>query len=213
MSIVRPDEATRAMTIGVPVRIAALSPVPWKNGGGITRNLAVEPEGAGFDDFLWRVSFAEVNARGRFSSFPGVDRSILLWRGNGLLLHTKDGGVVALSEDSDAYVFGGEEEIEAGLVDGPVTDLNVMVRRGVCSAVVRRYEGETTVLVTRQAFFICARGGFRLRFPLDQGRVLNAGEALAVSGVAEGVEVLPDTTGGSMIVVLIDVQPAAAATD
>ena len=33
---------------------------PWKNGGGVTREIAVEPPGAGFDSFGWRVSTAVV---------------------------------------------------------------------------------------------------------------------------------------------------------
>ena len=33
---------------------------PWKNGMGRTRELAVHPAGAGMDDFIWRVSVAEV---------------------------------------------------------------------------------------------------------------------------------------------------------
>ena len=31
---------------------------PWKNGGGTTREVAVSPEGAGLDDFAWRISLA-----------------------------------------------------------------------------------------------------------------------------------------------------------
>lgn len=33
------------------MKIDALPAVPWKNGGGVTRNLAIEPEAAGLDDF------------------------------------------------------------------------------------------------------------------------------------------------------------------
>ncbi|MFN9927385.1 MAG: HutD family protein, partial [Phenylobacterium sp.] len=56
------------------LRAADRLAVPWKNGGGITRELAVWPPGASFDDFVWRVSMAEVHQDGPFSSFPGVDR-------------------------------------------------------------------------------------------------------------------------------------------
>ena len=48
---------------------------PWRNGGGVTRELASSPEGV--DDFDWRVSIAEVTASGDFSRFPGVDRTIV----------------------------------------------------------------------------------------------------------------------------------------
>ncbi|MBK9607139.1 MAG: HutD family protein [Betaproteobacteria bacterium] len=51
---------------------------PWKNGGGTTTEIAVHPEGAGWDDFLWRIGIADIRQSGPFSSFPGIDRSILL---------------------------------------------------------------------------------------------------------------------------------------
>src|SRR5436305_15001382 len=63
--------------------IRFLSPVayrvrPWKNNGGTTADIAVFPEGAGWDDFLWRVGIADIRQSGPFSSFPGIDRSIML---------------------------------------------------------------------------------------------------------------------------------------
>ena len=203
------------MKIGKPIQIASLSPIPWKNGAGITRNLAVEPEGADFDHFLWRLSLAEVNAPGKFSIFPGVDRSILAWTGNGLLLHTKNRGDFALTQAADIYAFKGEDEIEATLIDGPTIDFNVMVRRGRCTAEVRRYESEA--LISRgaqQAFFIGAQGSFRLHFPFDGEYVIRTGESLPVCCLTEGTKIIPDAAGASMVIVLIDLlEPLATATD
>jgi environmental stress-induced protein Ves len=202
------------MKIGRPIPLASLSAIPWKNGGGITRNLAVEPEDADFDHFLWRLSFAEVNAPGRFSSFPGVDRSILVWRGGGMLLQSKDGGVFALTAAAGAHAFRGEDEIEATLIDGPTIDFNVMVRRGRCTAVLCRYTSEAVLSRSAdQAFFICAKGGFRLAFQSGEQCLLRAEESLSVSGLAEGVRVLPDAPDAAMVAVLIDVlEPSPATT-
>jgi len=43
--------------------------VPWKNGGGITRESAqrVAPDG-----FAWRISLADVERQCDFSSFPAL---------------------------------------------------------------------------------------------------------------------------------------------
>ena len=46
--------------------IAALAPVPWKNGGGSTREIACGPAGAGMDGFDWRASIATIAAPGPF---------------------------------------------------------------------------------------------------------------------------------------------------
>lgn len=192
------------MKIGKPIQIDSLTETPWKNGNGITRTLAVEPENADFDHFLWRLSFAEVNAAGKFSTFPGVDRSILVWKGNGLFLHSSK-GVLAITPDSEAHAFRGEDEIEATLVDGPTIDFNVMVRRGLCTATVNRYRSEAVVSRgSRQAFFLCAAGSFRLHFPSDEEYLLHAGESLPVRHLIADVKALLETPAGSMVVVLLD---------
>ena len=58
--------------------------MPWKNGQGVTREIAREP--AEGEDFLWRLSIAEVAASGDFSLFPGYDRTITLIEGAGMRL-------------------------------------------------------------------------------------------------------------------------------
>ena len=43
--------------------------MPWKNGLGVTREMAVFPSGANLErgDFLWRLSSADVGTSGPFS--------------------------------------------------------------------------------------------------------------------------------------------------
>jgi environmental stress-induced protein Ves len=74
------------MEIQAPIAIENVASIPWKNGGGTTRQLAVWPMDATSDDFLWRISIAQIDAPGEFSTFPGTDRTILLWRGEGVTL-------------------------------------------------------------------------------------------------------------------------------
>ena len=70
-------------------RGAALSPietlasasyrtVPWKNGGGTTREIAVSED--------WRLSVATIEQDGPFSDFTGFDRTIVPIEGNGIEL-------------------------------------------------------------------------------------------------------------------------------
>ncbi|MEH0072431.1 HutD family protein [Pannonibacter sp. Pt2-lr] len=58
--------------------------MPWKNGGGITHELAVFPETAGLEDFGWRLSMAEVASDGPFSAFTGIHRTLALVDGAGI---------------------------------------------------------------------------------------------------------------------------------
>lgn len=114
-------------------RIAA----PWKNGGGVTREVAVHPPGAAMDDFAWRISLAEVAADGPFSAFPGIDRILTVIEGGGMCLDLA-GTVVRLDASAPSLAFAGETPVTATLVEGPIRDLNLMVRRGRWRGAVRR---------------------------------------------------------------------------
>lgn len=122
------------------LRAADRIATPWKNGGGVTREVAVFPPGAGMDDFDWRVSLADIAADGPFSAFPGVDRALTVIEGSGLVLDL-DGRRLALDADAPPIAFAGEASVEARLTRGPIRDLNVMVRRGLWRAEVSRFVG------------------------------------------------------------------------
>ncbi len=103
--------------------------MPWKNGGGETAEIAVFPEGAGLDDFGWRVSMARVEAGGPFSMFSGVDRTLSILEGDGMVLDIKGRDPVALASFSAPYSFPADVATKAELLCGPITDLNAMTRR------------------------------------------------------------------------------------
>jgi environmental stress-induced protein Ves len=103
--------------------------MPWKNGGGSTTEIAISPSGAGLDDFDWRVSMAGVAEPGPFSAFPGVDRTLSVLEGNGIVLDIQD-RAVTLAWDSPPLQFPADVRVHGAPVDGPIVDLNVMTRRG-----------------------------------------------------------------------------------
>jgi environmental stress-induced protein Ves len=114
--------------------------MPWKNGLGATTEIAVSPEHDGFEAFAWRVSMAQVTRDGPFSLFPGVDRTLLVLTGNGIVLDVDGRQPATLTRDSAPYPFAGDATTKATLIDGPIVDLNVMVRRGVVRADVQRIQ-------------------------------------------------------------------------
>lgn len=111
-------------------RLADCPARPWKNGRGRTRELAVHPPGAGMDDFLWRVSVAEVESAAPFSAFPGIDRVIALLDGDGFTMTLDDGRVHALTAPCAPFAFPGEAAVHVALAGGPSRDFNLMLRRG-----------------------------------------------------------------------------------
>ncbi|MET0220757.1 MAG: HutD family protein [Tardiphaga sp.] len=114
--------------------------MPWKNGLGATTEIAVSPERDGLDDFAWRVSMAQVSSDGPFSSFPDIDRTLLVLAGQGMVLEVDGQPPATLTQASPPYAFAGDATTSARLVDGAIVDLNVMVRRGLVRARVERFD-------------------------------------------------------------------------
>lgn len=110
---------------------ACLRAAPWKNGGGSTTEIAISPPGADFDNFDWRISLATITADGPFSSFPGIDRSLMLVDGDSLQLTLDGTRKVVLSAAQPLLWFPGEAAVSAQ-VSGVTTDFNVMTRRDRC---------------------------------------------------------------------------------
>ena len=120
--------------------VAAITPQPWRNGAGRTRELALQPSlGGAPGDFDWRISIADVERDAPFSAFPGVDRCIALLRGDGMHL-LGDGIDHRLDPASAAFRFPGEASLEARLLGGPCADLNLMTRRGTWYGDVIRFQ-------------------------------------------------------------------------
>lgn len=117
------------------IDLSALKPQPWKNGGGSTLQIAIDPTDAGLDTFSWRVSQARIESDGPFSLFPHVSRWIMLVEGNGFDLDFPGGRSQRINQPFVPYRFDGGIRTSCRLIDGPCTDLNVMARKGLIIAV------------------------------------------------------------------------------
>ena len=104
----------------------ALPPEPWKNGGGVTRTLAADPDGR------WRVSIADIERDGPYSRFPGYDRVSVVLSGDGVTLQGE--GVAVPLRPREPAPFGGDVGLQSTLIGGPVRVLNLFVRRGEAAA-------------------------------------------------------------------------------
>jgi environmental stress-induced protein Ves len=171
---------------------------PWKNGGGVTHDIAVWPEQAGLGDFDWRISMAEVATDGPFSLFPSVDRTLAVLSGTMRL--TIDGhGVHDLTSGSAPLSFPGDIAVFGSPLDGAVTDLNVMVRRERYRASLRRLEATDSIVVAEdETAILVAITTLTVRFPdrdieaapLDAIRI-SGPERIAVSGKAFDIRIKP----------------------
>ncbi len=121
------------MTLHV-VRTNTVEPQPWKNGGGLTRELLAWPGGA---DWALRISVADIRADGPFSAFPGVDRWFAVLEGAGVRL-ALPGGAQCVEPGDEGSRFRGEAAPHCELLDGPTRDLNLMIRREAGHGAMRR---------------------------------------------------------------------------
>jgi uncharacterized protein len=112
------------MTLHV-LRCDAVAPQPWKNGGGLTRELLAWPAG---EAWSLRLSVADIRADGPFSAFPGVDRWFAVLEGAGVLLTLPDGKHTVQADGTPVH-FRGEAAPPCELLDGPTRDLNLMIQR------------------------------------------------------------------------------------
>ncbi|MEY9839956.1 HutD family protein [Streptacidiphilus sp. EB103A] len=190
---------------GVTVlRAAEREASPWKNGGGVTREVAAHPEGSGVGGFHWRVSLADVAQGGPFSVFPGVDRVITVVRGAGMVL-TVDGVEHRIDERYRPFAFPGDAGTDCRLLEGPLLDFNVMTRRDRTSARVEIVAGPgRTALSGPDTLAVVLDGTARLE---GEGAELGALDAVRLTGAAAHVL---DVRGTAAVLVFAPVSDPAA---
>jgi environmental stress-induced protein Ves len=162
------------------IRFADLKAQPWRNGGGVTREVASHPAGAasgpgtGDGGWDWRVSIADVAKAGDFSAFPGMDRVLTVVEGE-LLLLSVDGAEHPL-EKYRPFRFSGDAAAAGALPTGDIRDLNVITRTGA-------FKGYTSIIELSK----------KRAHPVFEGQlgILLQGQAAAAPGTAGTSDVEP----------------------
>jgi environmental stress-induced protein Ves len=114
---------------------------PWRNGGGVTRELLAWPSEA---DWRVRMSVADVAAAGPFSRFPGIERWFAVLEGEGVVLDIA-GHEHAVGASDGPLRFDGGAGVACRLRGGATRDFNLMAPPG--SARLARVRGEQAVRV------------------------------------------------------------------
>lgn len=100
--------------------------MPWRNGRGLTREIAREP--ATGEEFAWRLSLAEIGEDCDFSPYPGYRRAIVLVSGKSLRLRFRGHGSRSLGPARRGTRFEGEWKTRCDVPQGACTDLSLIVR-------------------------------------------------------------------------------------
>ena len=123
------------------IRLATIDPAafrhtPWKNGGGVTIDVA-ESMLPGFapgswEGMVWRFGRTAIVTTGPFSDLSGYDRQQVLVSGSGLVLDTP-AGEIDVRRPFKPVRFAGETAIVSRLEAGPVEVVNLLGDRSLVS--------------------------------------------------------------------------------
>ena len=188
------------------IDLRTIAPQPWKNGAGLTREIAFG--GASSSEFDWRISLAEVERDAPFSAFPGVERCIVLLRGAGMQLRSTDGAIDhALTTPLAPFRFTGDVALTASLVDGPSSDFNVMTRRGVFRSELRCERRKATLSGGDATLLLCCAGDWAIT--ADSASTLSPMQALLWRQPIGALHAEPRGDAAAMLVVRLchDRQP------
>jgi uncharacterized protein len=94
---------------------------PWKNGGGVTVDIAADGD-------VWRFSRTPIVMPGAFSDYTGFDRAQVLVSGSVLVLRTPT-GEIDVRRPFRPVRFAGETPITSRLEAGPVEVVNLLGER------------------------------------------------------------------------------------
>jgi hypothetical protein len=143
------------------VKLRDADPVPWKNGGGLTRELltlpAATPGSATQPDWAMRLSVAEVTQGGPFSRFDGITRWFAVLQGDGVVLDVA-GHRHKLNPSNGPLCFDGGAATDCQLIGGATQDFNLMVRGGSTSIHMERVFGVAEFVLETTKFIAVYAG-------------------------------------------------------
>jgi hypothetical protein len=186
------------------IRARDLRTTPWKNGGGSTSEIAVMPADASLEDFDWRISMAHVASDGPFSVFPGIDRTLAIVKGEGLMLTIGDDAPRMLDPGSDPISFPGDVPVSARLTKREIADLNVMTRRRRFSHFVQKIRSPTLRALddNETAVVLSFNGSTTLTSGQEVARLDHADVAILSTTDRTRVRIEPATSSDCYLVLL-----------
>ena len=119
------------------IQLENVPTIPWKNGGGFTRELLAWPSP---DHWVLRLSVAAIDQSGPFSVYKDVRRWFGVLTGAGV--HLSSGGQInTVTSHTPLFEFDGGAQYECDLIDGPTNDFNVMFKSDALRCLAQRVSG------------------------------------------------------------------------
>jgi len=101
----------------------------WRNGRGVSWDIASDQSFSQSGEFGWRLAMAEIAESGPFSVYGAVDRVFTLLSGKGLDLLFAGGSKIAVGQPFVPHSFACDVAADCELRDGPCAALNLFTAR------------------------------------------------------------------------------------
>jgi environmental stress-induced protein Ves len=167
---------------------------PWKNGGGVTVDIADEyapgAEPGGWAGIIWRFGRTRIERPSPFSDLSGNDRILAVVAGRGLVLRPAGRPPLKVREPFRPVRFPGEWAIESELEDGPVEVVNLIGDRAKVAIDLIFVAGRESVPVGPGVWVFYAPSN-RVELAIaDERLALAPGDAVVLRGAGSSDRVL-----------------------
>lgn len=162
---------------------------PWKNGGGVTHDIAdasrpgADP--AGWEGMVWRLGRTAIVQPGPFSDLTGYERLQAVIVGSGLVLEGAS-GEINLRRPFTPVRYDGGLPLVSRLENGPVEVVNLIVDRALCRADLAAPEPGETLALAPAIHILYAPGEAVTARCGSEAIALPAGHALRIDAEADG---------------------------
>jgi environmental stress-induced protein Ves len=166
---------------------------PWKNGGGVTVDIASEHDRdaarGGWSGLVWRLGRTAIVTPAPFSDLSGHDRRQVVVAGRGLVLETSE-GEIDLREPFHPVGYDGGLKILSRLEDGPVEVVNLIADRArasialgvLCESVALTLQPGIHVVYAAAGPLAIALDGLTFPLPSDHALRIDARRPAALRG-------------------------------
>lgn len=162
---------------------------PWKNGGGVTHDIAdtsrpgADP--AGWEGMVWRLGRTAIVQPGPFSDLTGYERLQAVIVGSGLVLEGAS-GEIDLRRPFTPVRYDGGLPLVSRLENGPVEVVNLIVDRAMCRADLAAPEPGETLALAPAIHILYAPGEAVTARCGSEAIALTGGHALRIDAEADG---------------------------
>jgi environmental stress-induced protein Ves len=142
------------------------------------------------------MSLATIDSAGPFSTFEGYHRTLVLVRGAGVELNFAQHGTSRLSAPGQTVAFDGAWQTSCTLLDGPSTDLNLIVSQERAQSASRAVQLTTAQSIQTadwsELLVCCLAGRIRLTNTAGDVEVLHAVDVARCTASDGAITCTPD---------------------